>query len=287
MVQDGSTGMRKFWLLLGCLVAPPVCAALGIALAAILGCVPAYAQQTPVAEVRPSFEVASIKPSKPDDNKHDWDSNTDRLTIESYTLRDLVASAYGLKSTSQVLGGPDWMDKEHFDIAAKVDDAEIAKLKTMTGKERGKEWNAMMQSLLADRFGLKVGRGERTIPIYALVVAKSGAKLTAAAPNQTGHSLSVHNTHMMAISVSMSELADYLTEIHEIDNRVVVNRTGLSGSFDFKLDWALDPGNGTPEDSQYPGLFTALREQLGLELKADKGPVDVVIVEAAREPAVD
>jgi uncharacterized protein (TIGR03435 family) len=238
-------------------------------------------------EKLPSFEVASIKPSRPGEGNHDWDSNSDRLTIENYSLRDLIASACNLKSDSQVLSGPGWLDNKHFDIAAKVDDAELAKLKMMTRNDTRDEWNQMMQSLLADRFGLKVRRDQRTIPVYALVVAKSGQKLAPATAKETNHSLSGHNSHLTATAISMASLADYLTHTNEAEDRVVVDRTGLTGDFNFKLDWTHDRGSGIPPDAQYPGLFTALREQLGLQLKPGKAPVDVVVVESAREPEVD
>jgi uncharacterized protein (TIGR03435 family) len=251
---------------------------------------PACAQQSSPAVAAtnpPSFEVASIKPSRPGSGNHNWDSSTDRVTIENYSLRDLIASAYGLKSNAQVLGGLQWLDKMHFDIAAKVDDAEVAKLRSMTTFEQKKDWNLMLQSLLADRFGLKASPGERTIPVYALVIAKSGLKLRPAAANETGHTISGHNTHMTATAISMDSLADDLTTMPESDNRVVVNRTGLTIDYDFELDWTRDRGNGIPEDAQYPSLFTALREQLGLELKPGTGLVSVVVVEAAVEPALD
>jgi uncharacterized protein (TIGR03435 family) len=235
----------------------------------------------------PSFEVASIKPSKPDDGNHDWDSDSDRLTIENYTLRDLIASAYGLKSTSQVVGGPGWLDKQHFDISAKVDDTELAKLKGITRSENSKEFNLMMQSLLAERFGLKVSHDRRTIPVFALVVIKSGIKFTPAAANDDKHNFGVHNTHMVAAGATMEALADYLTRMHESEDRVVVDRTGLTGDYNFTLDWTRDRGDGIPPDAQYPGLITALHEQLGLELKPDKAFVDVIVVASASEPELD
>jgi uncharacterized protein (TIGR03435 family) len=252
---------------------------------------PARAQQgwptVTTAQAPPSFEVATIKPSRPGSGNHNWDSSTDRVTIENYSLRDLIASAYGLKSNAQVLGGLQWLDKMHFDIAAKVDDEEVAKLRSMTSLDQSKEWNLMLQSLLADRFSLEVSRGERTIPVYALVIAKSGIKLTPAAANEVDHSISGNSAHMTATATSMDTLADDLTTMPESDNRVVVNRTGLTIDYDFKLDWTRDRGNGIPEDAKYPGFFTALREQLGLELKPGTGLVSVVVVEAAVEPALD
>jgi uncharacterized protein (TIGR03435 family) len=238
------------------------------------------------AEKLPSFEVASIKPSNRDDRGLKLRMSADRITIENFTLKELIAYAYDLKSDSQVLSGPDWLDKKRFDIAAKVDDTEFAKLKTMRGKDIRNEWGEMMQSLLIDRFVLKVRRDRRTIPVFALVVAKSGQKLTTAKEKET-HSLSARNSHLSATAVSMAHFADFLTGQDETDDRVVVDRTGLTGDFDFKLDWTPDNANGTPPDAQLPGLFTALRDQLGLQLKPDKATVDVVVVKSAKVPEAD
>jgi uncharacterized protein (TIGR03435 family) len=234
----------------------------------------------------PSFEVASVKASRPGDGNHSIDGDFERIKIESYTLRDLIALAYGFKSDLQVLNGPDWLNKKHFDIAAKIDDMEVAKLKTMRESEIRNELNQMIQSLLVDRFALKVSRDKRTIPVFALVVAKSGQKLTLAEPKET-NAVSASNSHLSATAAPMADLADFLTGQIETEGRVVVDRTGLTGNFDFRLDWTRDNGNGTPPDAQFPSLFTALRDQLGLQLTPDKAAVDVVIVESAKEPEVD
>ncbi len=92
----------------------------------------------------PRFEVAAIKPSKPDDQNHNWSGSADRILIENYTLRRLIRSAYGLKSDAQILGGPDWLDKQSFDINAKIDDAEIAKMAKMDRVAKQRERNLML-----------------------------------------------------------------------------------------------------------------------------------------------
>jgi uncharacterized protein (TIGR03435 family) len=245
------------------------------------------AAAAPAAE-RPSFEVAAIKPGKPGDGNHDWDSNSDRITIENYSLRDLIVAAYGLKSTSQVLGGPQWIDKEHFDIAAKLDDAEVAKVKGMPRAERAKEWQLMLQSLLAERFHLKATQGERKLPVLALVVDKSGAKLKQSTPaEQNSSHLSSHNGDLTAAGVSMDSFAEFLGRLPESGDRIVVDRTGLAGKYDFAMKWNWNEGDEAAQDTSDPGLFTGLQEQLGLKLKPSNAPAPVVIVETASEPAYD
>ena len=269
----------------------PVVSAVCLALVGLSFALAPLRAQQPIndalaAEKLPSFEVASIKPSDPDDRGLKLRTSADRVTIENFTLKELIAYAYDLKSDSQVLSGPDWLDKKHFDIAAKVDDIELAKLKTMRGNEIRNEWRQMMQSLVIDRFALKVRLDRRAIPVFALVVVKSGQKLTPAKAKET-YSLSARNSHLSATAVSMAHFADFLTGQDETNDRVVVDRTGLTGDFDFKLDWAPDNGNGIPPDAQLPGLLTALHDQLGLQLKPDKAAVDVVVVESVKEPEVD
>ena len=254
---------------------------------------PRHSAQAPsskeVADEVSHFEVAAIKPSKPDDQNHNWSGSTDRILIENYTLRRLIRSAYGLKSDSQILGGPDWIDKQSFDINAKIDDAEIAKMQKMDRMERQRERNRMLQSLLVERFALKARLDHRNMPVYALVVAKSGPKLTPTSQETAakGHNISTNNGRMTASAISMDAFADDLAYQSETGGRMVLNRTGLTGEFDFKLDWSEDHGESVPADSAFAGLFTALQEQLGLKLQSEKGDVEVVVVESAIKPAFD
>jgi uncharacterized protein (TIGR03435 family) len=241
------------------------------------------------ADDAPRFEVAAIKPSKADSQGQNWHGSADRILVGNYTLRRLIRSAYGLKTDAQVLGGPDWLDKQAFDISAKIDDAEIAKMKAMDGPARQRERNAMLQSLLGERFALKAHLDHRTMPVYELVVAKSGARLTltSAATAAKGNNVTTRNGHMTASAISMDAFADDLDYRPETGGRMVLNRTGLSGEYDFKLTWAQDNDDGTAADPSLPGLFTALQEQLGLKLQPGKGPVDVVVIESATKPTFD
>jgi uncharacterized protein (TIGR03435 family) len=237
-------------------------------------------------EPQPSFEVASIKPSRPDSHNLDWDDSPGRVSISGYELRRLIRAAYGLKSNAQVLGGPKWIDSERFDIVAKADDDETAKMQQMSDADWVRERSLLLQSLLADRFQLRLHREMRVLPIYALVVGKSGIKLKPAKPAEDGD-LSGHGGHLDATAITMDAFADYLTGFREIADRVVQNRTSLTTAWDFTLDWSRDRGDGGSQDSEFPGLYTALEEQLGLKLEPEKAPVAVVVVDAARESALE
>jgi uncharacterized protein (TIGR03435 family) len=249
-------------------------------------------QAAPVVKL-PSFEVATVKPSKPGRFGEDLDESNNTLTIQNYSLRHLVREAYSLKSDSQILGGPAWIDTQRFDIVAKMDDAEVARMDKMEGDASDREWDRMLQSLLADRFQLTATRGQRILPIFALVVTHSVPKMKLARPKTSGTpsdsdpGIDIRNGELTARAASMDAFADVLTGMRDMANRVVINHTGLAGNYDFQLDWSRDRGDGASQDSPYPGLFTALEEQLGLRLKSARAQVEVVVVESAQQPTVN
>lgn len=127
------------------------------------------------------------------------------------------------------------------------------------------------------------------MPVYALVVARSGARLTPTSPETSakGHNITTNNGRMTASAISMDAFADDLAYQSETGGRMVLNRTGLSGEFDFQLNWALEKDDGASADPTLPGLFTALQEQLGLKLQPEKGEVPVVVIESAAQPTFD
>ena len=251
-------------------------------------------QSSPSATAPRQFEVAALKESAPDQRGTSWDGRSDRITIRNYTLRHLIRVAYDLKSDLQILGGPEWIDKSHFDISAKLDDVDAASLYKMPYEDSHRQILLMVQALLGERFQLKLKQDQRTLPVYSLVIAKSGAKIIpipepkdpTEAKNRN-HGTNLSNGHLVAKAISMDRFADYLTEWTETGDRVVINRTGLNGEFDFTLNWTQDWGNGIPSDAPFPGLVTALQEQMGLTLKSDKSPVPVVEIESASKPQVD
>src|SRR6202034_4067218 len=109
-------------------------------------------------------------------------------------LRQLIRAAYGLKADRQIEGGEKWMDAQRYEIAAKMDDAEYAKLRTLKGTEYSREFNRMLQELLAERFQLQVTRKERIMPVYALTIAKAGAKLSPTPPQRGNRSMTINKS---------------------------------------------------------------------------------------------
>jgi bla regulator protein blaR1 len=222
----------------------------------------------------------------------------DGLTATGLTVKFLIGFAYDVKDF-QISGGPGWIDSEHYDIEAKIDDATAEALKKLPLDQMLEQRRIMLRSLLADRFKLKVTESSKELPIYALVVAKNGPKLT----KSTAGSSPEGPRRMMRFGLgelsgtaTMGLLAEQISR--QVD-REVVDKTGLQGDYDFTLHFAPErpmpmpggpgdsgPGGAAPPpDSSAPSLFTALQEQLGLKLEPQKGPVKMLIIDSVERPS--
>jgi len=259
----------------------------------------------------PSFEVASVKPSHSSENRMRIWISPGKFTVENVSLGSLIMFAYDAKSEAQISGGPSWVKSENFNIEAKEDDAQAAELQKLPQEQAQQQIRLMVQSLLADRFKLKVSHQTKELPVYALVVAKNGPKLTRSAPlpSPDGADPSAEpkmrrgimmngRGELTGMSTPMSFLADVLSRQRETGGRVVVDKTGLTGNYDWTLHWTPESpaplfkgadNNPTPEgapapDTSGPTLFTALEEQLGLKLESQKGNVETLVIDSVEQP---
>jgi uncharacterized protein (TIGR03435 family) len=229
------------------------------------------------------------------------------------TARDLVADAYGLPigAEDRVLGGPAWIDHNRYDVEAKIPDTLFAEMQKMPPKDRFNQRLLMLQSLLAGRFKLKVHFETREMPIYELVVAKGGPKLTPAMepppgpdtpPPPPGRTqdmrqgiVNFSKTPTTMETVAKGMTLDQVVRIMDVprfglDGSPVVNETGLTGKYDFVLDWAAPhpamPGSSTSaSESDAPPLSIALEQQLGLKLVKSTGPVEIVVIDSIEQPS--
>lgn len=266
---------------------------------------PAYAAvcqiQTP-SQI-PGFEVASIKLSSPAGGGAQIGvSPGGMFTARNVTVRTLIQQAFDLRDF-QVSGGPGWLDAQLYDIVAKgngaaVSDDEIRKMTDEQRKAFKAQFLLKLQMLLADRFQLKAHRETRELPIYALIVAKSGPKIKPAGGETVPGGLTVGGgdggqTAITGSSVTMAALARLLSSRV---GRAVVEMTDLKGDYDFKMSFTPEmgpqpgsPGDGTGQpagvDTGGPSIFTALQEQLGPRLEAQKGPVEVVVIDSVQKPS--
>ena len=225
-----------------------------------------------------------------------------RFVISNVTLKQLVLLAYRSEVTAaHISGGPAWFDSERYNVEAVAAPGTVPA--TLTGRGRARLLEEMMQSLLADRFKLRVRREIRQADVYALVVARGGPKLIPAKnqncavtedPATRCHQTSGGvNRGLIGVSVDMDDVANHLQLAVVVPDRVI-NRTGINGLYDVTVTWRRSerarpnpdgPNAGTPTDAEGADAFTALQEQIGLRLERQKAPVNFVIVESAERPS--
>jgi uncharacterized protein (TIGR03435 family) len=231
-----------------------------------------------------------------------------RFLAPRMTLQDLMRAAFaseGIQMASQIEGGPDWIGSDRFDIIATVSE-DLARRDDLASLQ-----GALLQNLLAERFKLKVHTESRERPIYELVVVGKDGALgpqltrstcirptaapTSAAPGTQPCTLRIGGpANITAEGVTMPELATALSNFPIVD-RVVRDRTNLTGAFDFQIRFVgaftIGPGGTVgppnPNADSGPSLFTALQEQLGLKLEPGRGPVTVIVVDHAEPPTED
>jgi uncharacterized protein (TIGR03435 family) len=258
-----------------------------IVAAALILCVSGIVAQSPAPRPKfDAFEVATIKPvdHDPKGGRYITMQGTNRFIGKDYTLKLMIAAAYNLNSR-EISGGPDWLESDHYDIVA-VTPGEVRPTRD--------EQMAMLRNLLADRFKLTFHREEKEFSIYELEVAKGGPKLkpSAAAPDEPAQLISTVYPQRMVLparNVTMSDLTSLMQRA--MLDRPVVDKTGLTGKYDFDLEWAPDEtqfGGEVPTasaDAPSAPLFSAIQQQLGLKLEAARGPVEALVVDKAERPS--
>lgn len=246
-----------------------------LAMAALLG--------TLAAQERAEFDVASIKPNN--SVRIGMFINTEasgELTAQNATLRDLIIFAYNVRSF-QITGGPKWIDSEHYNVLARPPH----------GASTSNESNRIrMRALLADRFQLALHTETKELPVYALVIAKNGPHLAPAKEDDPRPGIRAQRGMMRCTAVSMKSFTEW--GLAPRLGNIVLDKTGLTGDFDFTLQYTDDsppkPGADPPEtpvDPAGPSLASALQEQLGLKLETQKAPVEVIVVDRAEKASAN
>lgn len=231
---------------------------------------------------RVTYSIASVKPSDPklEEGSVTPLPNGVGYSVVRVTLRDMLAVMYRVPSR-QVVGGPEWVRSEHFDVEAKSNQSYSTD-----------ELHEMFERLLEDRFNLKVRVVDEAGPAYVLTVAPSGLKMRLVDVGTDRHS-PIHETtanHYKGDRVPLNYLSFWLGQNLQEDQRSVVDRTGLTGTYSFDLAFrpqeapaALD--NGDPSQEELPTIFQALKQQLGLVLTPQKAPVPKVVIEHVEKPS--
>jgi uncharacterized protein (TIGR03435 family) len=240
-------------------------------------------QPAQTAAKLPDWDVISVKPVQVQNcTDSGMRTVTDGVNIVCTMTLFVIETAYGIMEPSRILGVPDWVKNSGFyDIDAKVAGEDVAAY----GKLAPKDKNRMLQSLLAERFHLKAHIEQREIPIYQLVLAKGGPKLKEATADEAekAHIMPRGRGKLECISEPLTSLPWILSP--EV-GRPVVDKTGLTGKYDFTLDY-VPAAKAATDDSGGPSIFTALQEQLGLKLEPVKAPMDVLVIDSVERPAAN
>jgi uncharacterized protein (TIGR03435 family) len=204
------------------------------------------------------FEVVSVTPNQSGSNSSQSRSDRGRLTATNLSLRSMILTAYGMKDYQ--VEGPDWLNSERFDLAAKFPGA-----LPLDPEKYDAALGSMMQKMLAERFKLAAHREQKTFSVYELTVGKNGIKFKEV-PDGRNQNSNADNNHYTGTSVTMSTFAEFLERRMDLP---VLDRTGLKGFYDFTLDWVPDVS----------GVPLALETQLGLRLETRQAPIEILVVD--------
>ena len=236
------------------------------------------------ADANLTFEVATIKPSNPGAQGQSilvGRGGANMFTTTNTTLNDLITFAYGIH-IQQISGAPGWLESEKFDITAKPE---------QSGIPDATQLRTMVQKLITERFKLTFHREKKELSAYVVTVGKNGPKLS---KNESGGILpGFGGRGPGAVGVRNSTMAEFASFLQgRILDRPVVDQTGLSGKWDFTLEWRPDPTQAAganapqlpPEIAARPDIFTAFQEQIGLKLESTKTPVEVFVIDRVEKP---
>lgn len=216
------------------------------------------------------------------------------------TLRQIIQEAYGVYEQDRLSGGPRWLSTERFDVDAKIEGNDVAKFEHISVDQR----RSILQKFLAERFKLRVHDETKTIPAYALVISKGGPKLKVSNAVDVYHSEIkgidglVTRSEVGLITVKGFTMKQFAKLLYPSAQLIVVDETGLTGRYDFELQWtpynlrssatnSSDPSQNaaTPLGVSGPSIFTALKEQLGLKLESIKYPISAIVVDQVNQPS--
>jgi uncharacterized protein (TIGR03435 family) len=235
----------------------------------------------------PGYDLATIKPSKPDDQRKGFNLRGQHIVVTNMSAQELILLAYNLHP-KQITDGPSWLAEDHYDMEILPDHEGLPSLEQARG---------IMRKLLADRFAFKFHEETKDMPAYVLTVARTGSKLmkSGADPKSPPGMGGPPGRYMMR-NGSMEEFAQLMQGTLD---RPVIDQTGLMDRYDLKLNWTPDESqyggrvpppnnadNGTNADP-FPPLFTAIQEQLGLRLSATKAPVKMMVIENIDKPSAN
>lgn len=224
------------------------------------------------------YEVVSVRPYKGDSHGITSGSTSFHSDV---SLSSLIRFAFDIRLPEQISGIPHWADSAQYFVQAKVDEKTTLAMRRLPFQDQLSQRRKMCIAMLEDRFGLKFHIENKLVPVYELVIAKSGSKLKRNSSAQGSHS-SMGNGTLKGTGMTSTEIAQRLSDPA---GRMIIDKTGLDGRYDIEMNWSVedDPESNDPR----PSLFTAIEEQTGLRLVSSKVILNTVVIDALAKPSAN
>lgn len=255
----------------------------GLAVTVMPGWTAGQSPASGMAKAKPAFAVVSVKLSRPDE-ADDWGMGIRGRNFWATYVRaeELIEWAYGV-SARQIEHAPEWLSREHFDLEGVPEPGPVP---------TREQYRVLLQTALADRFGLQFHAGSKVLPVYVLSVEPGGVKM-AKTEEATGSTWGIHRGWFSVKNMTFGDTARVMQRT--VFERPVLDQTGLADRYSFVLTWRAEEGQFTrmqgmdvPQESgteDVDDLFTAARKQLGLRIESKKAPVTTMVVDAVVPPA--
>ena len=227
----------------------------------------------------PDWEVVTVKQRDPYTKSDYIDAHGRHVAFQNETVENLLWFGYSVQK-NQIADAPEWATTERWDVDGLAD---------VGGEPNVAQLQALARKVLAERFGLKLHREQREMPVFSLNVAKGGPKLAKSTSDPNGHPSehgSAAGVGWHTYAFTNTSMPVFVLDILGYVDRPSVDQTGLKGRYDFQLKWLTDENHATDPDAP-PGLFTAVQEQLGLKLEPVKAKADVLVVDKVERPGAN
>jgi len=227
----------------------------------------------------PDWEVVTVKPGDPDGRDSGFQLHGRNVEIKRKTVKSMLLFGYGVNK-KEIVNAPDWIDSELWDVKGVPD---------VPGQPSLKQYQSMTRKALAERFGLVTHMEQREMEVYAITLAKGGPKMTPSAgdPNGLPDESDNENGGQMTVQMENTSMGELALMLRFMMDRPVVDQTGLTGRYDFKLQWTSDESKAPTDGSAPPAIFTAIQEQMGLKLEPVKAQTDVMVIDKVERPGAN
>ncbi|HKO18110.1 MAG TPA: TIGR03435 family protein [Acidobacteriaceae bacterium] len=228
----------------------------------------------------PDWDVVTVKPSDPDSKEVGYRmSGRRQIQLLRQTAEAMLIVGYGVHK-KQIENAPEWVRTAEWDVSGETD---------LMGEPDAQQVRSLVRKLLKERFGLMLHRQQREMEVFALTMAKGGAKLKASTgdPNALANEYEHENGGEATVAFKNAPVNLLVTILDFRADKPVVDKTGLTGRYDFTMRYTIDETRVAADASGAPGLFTAIQEQLGLKLEAVKAPADVLVIDKVERPGAN